>query len=69
MALSPKPEVPEKGTAWTHTSGRVYTVLHIANEPDEERYPLAVVYQGTNGKVWTRRADDWHRSMTKVTSE
>lgn len=52
------------GDVWQHTNGNLYTVLHIANEPDELRYPRTIVYQGPNGKVWARRADDWHRSMT-----
>lgn len=61
-------EVPEPGSVWKHYNGAVYTVLHIANEPDDrlyrDRYPITVVYQGSNGKVWTRRADDWLRAMT-----
>jgi hypothetical protein len=56
--------IPEKGSTWEHRgSGNFYTVLHIANEPDDERYPRMIVYQGTDGRVWARRADDWHRSM------
>jgi NTP pyrophosphatase (non-canonical NTP hydrolase) len=54
------------GAKWRHTSGRIYTVLMLTNLPDEERYPLTVVYQGENGKMWSRRADDWYRSMTLV---
>jgi hypothetical protein len=55
---------PTPGSKWRHYNGTPYTVLHIANEPDGARYPLTVVYQGPNGMVWARRADDWHRSMT-----
>ncbi len=57
---------PTPGSVWRHRNGNIYTVLHIANEPDDERYPRTVVYQGTNGRIWARRADDWHRSMTSV---
>jgi hypothetical protein len=56
--------LPEINSSWKHHNGNHYTVLHIANEPDEERYPCMIVYQGTNGKVWARKATDWHRSMT-----
>jgi hypothetical protein len=56
--------MPMPGSVWRHYNNSIYTVLHIANEPDDERYPATVVYQGTNGKVWARRLDDWHRSMT-----
>ena len=57
---------PKPGTIWRHRNGNLYTVLHIANGPDEERYPRTVVYQGENGLVWARRAADWHRSMTEI---
>lgn len=56
------------GTLWQHKNGNIYTILMLANEPDEERYPLTVVYGGSNGKTWARRADDWHRSMTRIFS-
>lgn len=58
---------PAPGSVWVHRSGTEYHVLHLANEPNDDRYPLTVVYQGPNGKVWSRRADDWHRSMTAKT--
>ena len=54
------------GSRWTHRNGNEYQIICIANEPNEERYPLTVVYQGLNGKIWARRADDWHRSMTRL---
>lgn len=55
--------IPEPGSKWLHYNGTSYEVLYIANEPNDPRYPLTVVYRGPNGKVWARRADDWHRSM------
>jgi hypothetical protein len=63
-----QPEIPAIDTVWEHTSGRFYTVLHIANVNADGglRYPLTVVYRAMDGNVWTRRADDWHRSMTQV---
>lgn len=62
-------DTPEPGTCWRHYNGHTYVVMHIANTLDDERYPLTVVYQGANGLVWTRRADDWHRSMTEITAQ
>lgn len=59
---------PAVGSRWRHRNGASYVVLHIANEPSDDRYPLTVVYQGPNGRVWTRRADDWLRSMTAEVS-
>lgn len=39
----------------------------MANLPDEEKYPLTVVYRNIiNGTVWARRADDWLRSFTEL---
>jgi hypothetical protein len=55
---------PSPGQRWRHRNGNTYTVLLVANLLDEERYPKTVVYIGGNGRVWARRADDWHRSMT-----
>lgn len=54
------------GSEWQHKNGNIYTVLCIANEPDDERYPKTIVYQGANGNIWARRYDDWNRSMTKI---
>ena len=58
--------LPEANSVWEHTNGNLYIVLMIANEhtADPEKYPVSVVYQGTNGNVWVRPANDWHRSMT-----
>lgn len=58
--------LPERGSRWLHTNGNAYYVLTITNKPNEERYPTMIVYQGENGEVWSRRADDWHRSMTQT---
>lgn len=55
-----------EGSLWRHRNGNLYMVLHIANLPNEERYPKSVVYRGADGNVWVRRYDDWHRSMTLV---
>ena len=51
---------------WRHTNGNLYHVLCIANEHTErpDQYPVTVVYQGDNGRIWSRPLSDWHRSMT-----
>lgn len=56
--------IPKPGDCWTHYNGTPYQVLHVANLPDNPRYPQMVVYQGPNGQVWSRPLSDWHRSMT-----
>lgn len=59
---------PEVGSIWKHYNGNVYEVIAIANTLDTEKYPKAVIHKTrANGKVWTRRADDWHRSYTQQT--
>lgn len=59
---------PPPGSTWSHTNGNQYTVLCIANEFTErpEQYPQTVVYQGANGKVWSRPVSEWARSMAQV---
>lgn len=63
-------EVPPDGTRWKHYNGNIYAVTFMTNitpEPDE-RYPATVVYQNVaNLTRWSRRLDDWHRSMTLET--
>ncbi len=55
---------PKPGSRWKHHSGRSYTVLMLVNGDDRpDTYPR-VVYQGENGKRWSRPLADWHRSMT-----
>ena len=61
----PVPVDPEVGSIWRHYNGVVFEVIAIANTLDTEKYPKAVIHKGVeNGLVWTRRADDWHRSYT-----
>ncbi len=55
---------PSTGQLWLHRNGNEYVVLMVTNLPDEEHYPKTVVYQNTQNKtLWSRRADDWHRSF------
>ena len=61
-----KPPEPEPFSRWQHTSGLIYEVLFLMNRHDNPRYPRTVIYRGPNGQTWSRRADDWHRSMTAV---
>ncbi len=61
-------QLPTPGSVWSHTNGNRYTVMCIANEFTErpEQYPQTVVYQGENGRIWSRHVSDWARSMTLV---
>lgn len=57
---------PKEGSVWRHRNGAKYAVLMIANsESQNPEYPLTVVYRNvTNGKVWSRPASEWLRSMS-----
>jgi hypothetical protein len=44
----------------------IYEVLFLTNRCDNPRYPRTVIYRGPNGNTWSRRADDWHRSMRPI---
>lgn len=59
---------PRPTSEWQHKNGNRYTVLCIANEFTDrpEQYPPTVVYQGLNGRIWSRPVSDWARSMTLV---
>lgn len=71
MIDSNKP-TPIPGQVWRHHSGRLYTVLFLANNEGDgmrEKYPVMVVYRGENGRTWAGRLDDWHRRMALATPE
>ena len=55
----------EPGSKWDHYNGTHYTVLFLTNESTAvpETHPVTVIYEGPNGKKWSRLLSDWHRSM------
>lgn len=54
----------KEGSRWIHHNGNEYTVTLLANmDSDKPEYPPTVIYQGDNGKVWSRPLTEWHRSM------
>ena len=62
---------PQVGSIWKHTNGNIYTVTGITNlySEDMEKYPVTVIYQGANGNLWSRTADNWHTSMSFIGQE
>ena len=58
--------IPTIKSKWRHTNGIKYKVIAIANELNTEKYPTTVVYEGKNGKVWSRPLSDWYRSFTEI---
>lgn len=58
-----------KGAVCRHHSGKVYTVLEIANTAPSEafrkpEFPPIVVYVGANGNVWARPYSEFIRKFT-----
>jgi len=54
-----------QGKQYKHTNGNIYTILFLTNINFTKDHPIDVVYIGQNGKIWSRRLTDWHRSFTK----
>jgi len=57
------------GSTWKHSSGTQYEVIAIANAESTrpQAYPLTVVYRNIEtGSVWSRKASEWHQSMTEA---
>lgn len=57
---------PPEDSIWQHRNGCKYRVLFLTNGHDRADYPRTVIYQGENGKRWSRPLWDWSRSMTFV---
>ena len=58
------------GKQFKHYNGIIYTVICLTNEhadpENSEKYPVTVVYMGTNGKVWSRLLSTWTASFKEV---
>jgi hypothetical protein len=62
--------LPRAGEDWQHHKGGVYTVLLLTSEPGEDKadkFPRSVVYQGEDGRVWTRTLESWYESFKPYT--
>lgn len=59
-------DLPTFGSQWEHYSGRVYTVLGVANAGNiNSEYPIVVVYVGHNGHLWTKPIDNFLEMMVE----
>jgi len=60
-------EYPKVGYRYQHENGNEYTVLLIANtHAESDDYPVTIVYQGDNGKAWSKTLDNFNQKMKKV---
>ncbi len=57
-----------EGEEWVNKiNGNRYTVIHIANEfSEKEEYPIHVVYQGSNERVWCKELSNFLITMCKT---
>ncbi|WP_087865314.1 hypothetical protein [Comamonas thiooxydans] len=58
--------VPAIKSQWIHKNGNRYVVVNVANQASErpDEYPVTVVYEGADGRVWSRPLDAWYGAMT-----
>ena len=63
--------LPIVGSRWRHHSGRVYVILMITNidSSNPDKFPVTAVYQGENGKRWSRSVDVFTGEDAKFTPE
>lgn len=63
-------EIPEIGSKWRSRSNSDtpdYTVILIANTENCNRdYPVTVIYQGDNGKVWAKPLANFSDKMEEI---
>jgi len=60
-------DLPTFGSQWEHHSGRIYTVLGVANTGSiNPEYPIVVVYAGRNGNLWTKLIDNFLETMVEI---
>lgn len=66
---NPAPAAPAPYSVWRHRNGNEYVVILLTNcgSVRADKYPPTVVYRNAHhGALYSRRLDDWHRSMTFV---
>lgn len=58
-----KRSLVRENTRWRHANGSVYTVLMVTNcgagDDKRKEYPITVVYQGEDGKIWSKQIDSF----------
>jgi len=57
------------GSIWKHNKNNMlfYTVMLLANEYSSNlKYPVTIIYQGTNNKIWAKTIDNFLETMDLV---
>lgn len=60
--------LPSANEKWFHHSGKPYIIVVVTNKAalDPEKFPLTVVYQDTDGNVWSRPASAFVRKFRRA---
>ena len=63
------PKEIKPNSIWKHNTGRIYTVLLVANEhttgTTRMMYPHTVVYQSSDGRIWAKNRKVFLGSMVE----
>jgi len=52
------------GSRWKHHSGKLYTVIYLANiKSNKSIYPVSVVYIGKSGYIWVKSLENFLLTM------
>lgn len=62
-----KKSIPKLQERYRHLNGNEYTVVMLANlDSARPEYPITVVYQGGDGKVWAKDLNNFNKKMSRV---
>lgn len=62
-----KKSIPKLQGRYRHLNGNKYTVIMLANlDSARPEYPITVVYQGDDGKVWAKDLNNFNKKMSRV---
>lgn len=60
-------KIPSKGDSYRHTNGNIYKIILIANKHSKNaKYPITVIYTGTNNRIWAKSLSNFTYTMTQV---
>lgn len=56
------------GQIYKHENGNFFTVLYISNIclETQDKFPITIVYQGTDGRIWTKAYKNWSNKFTLI---
>lgn len=62
-----KNDIPKLQERYRHLNGNEYTVIMLANlDSARPEYPITIVYQGCDGKVWAKDLNNFYKKMSRV---